>query len=91
MNNIIRIITQSSKYYSLNSLYKQLKLLQFEEVYKLDLVKFMHMLYHGNLPVLFKNYFTHLTSIHKHNTRHANNSNYFLPCVTKKFSQVLLS
>ena len=64
MNNIIWIITQSSRYHSLNSLYKQFKLLQLE-VYKLELAKFMHKLHHGNHPILFKNHFTHSDGINR--------------------------
>ena len=91
MNNIVRLITKSSKYFSINPQYKMLKILKLDEIYKLELAKFMHNLHHNNLPFIFKRQFTYLTNWHTHKTRCADSFNYFLPRVKKKFSQNLLS
>ena len=61
MNNIVRLITKSSKYFSINPQYKMLKILKLDEIYKLELAKFMHNLHHNNLPFIFKRQFTYLT------------------------------
>ena len=84
MNNIVRLITKSSKYFSINPQYKMLKILKLDEIYKLELAKFMHNLHHNNLPFIFKRQFTYLTNWHTHKTRCADSFNYFLPRVKKK-------
>ena len=85
MNNIVRLITKSSKYFSINPQYKMLKILKLDEIYKLELAKFMHNLHHNNLPFIFKRQFTYLTNWHTHKTRCADSFNYFLPRVKKNF------
>ena len=44
LNNIVRIMTWSRKFDHVSILYKQLKLLKLEDIYKLKLSKFMHQL-----------------------------------------------
>ena len=61
-----------------------LKILKLDEIYKLELAKFMHNLHHNNLPFIFKRQFTYLTNWHTHKTRCADSFNYFLPRVKKK-------
>ena len=85
MNNIVKLITKSSKYFSINPQYKMLKILKLDEIYKLELAKFMHNLHHNNLPFIFKRQFTYLTNWHTHKTRCADSFNYFLPRVKKNF------
>ena len=44
LNNIARIMTWSRKFDHVSILYKQLKLLKLEDIYQLELSKFMHQL-----------------------------------------------
>ena len=52
LNNIIRTITWNKKFCHDNHLYKQLKILKFVDVYKLELAKFMRKLFNNKLPKL---------------------------------------
>ena len=70
MNNIVRLITKSSKYFSINPQYKMLKILKLDEIYKLELAKFMHNLHHNNLPFIFKS----VVSLHEYTGLLKNNN-----------------
>ena len=58
LNNIIRTITCSKKFFHVTELYKKLNFLQVKDVYKLGLAKFMHKLFNKKLPEMFQNRFT---------------------------------
>ena len=53
LNNIIRTITLSKKYNHMTNLYKNLNLLNLNDIYKPELAKFMYQLHHGTLPKSF--------------------------------------
>ena len=91
INRILRIITFSSIYTSVMSLYKSLKFLNVYDIYCLELGKFMHKLHNNKLPDVFIRSFNKINEIHIHNTRQISNSVYFLPRVNKSIGQLLLS
>ena len=57
MNNIVRTITWNKKFTRVSHLYQNLNLLKLNDIYKLELAKFMHKLYNNNLPIVFQNRF----------------------------------
>ena len=48
LNNIVRTITYSSKYCPVTGLYKLLNFLKLDDIYRLELAKFMYQLHHKN-------------------------------------------
>ena len=54
VNNIERTITKNKKFSHVTFLYKKLNFLKLKDVYKLELTKFMHKLFHNKLPNVFK-------------------------------------
>ena len=53
MNNIVRTITWNKNFTHVSHLYQNLNLLKLNDIYKLELAKFMHKLYNNNLPIVF--------------------------------------
>ena len=47
----------------------------------------MYDYHHGNLPDVFKMYFTHVSLTHKYNTRFASKQNYALPYVKTNYGK----
>ena len=64
LNNIIRTITFSKKYSHVTDLYKNLNLLKLNDIYKLELAKFMYQLQYETLPKSFNDQFIKLSDIH---------------------------
>ena len=87
MNDILRAINFSSSYQNVNNVYKNFKLLKLQDIYRLELAKFMYKLEHNKLPNLLNNNFVKITNHHKYGTRQAITSYYFLPRVGKKITQ----
>ena len=52
LNNIVRTITYSSKYCPVTFLYKTLNFLKLDDIYLLELAKFMYQLITKNLKLL---------------------------------------
>jgi len=59
-------------------LYKNLNVLKLNDIYRLELAKFMHKLDHGALPKLLDNFFKYISNIPSYKTRFADNQNYFM-------------
>ena len=57
LNNIVRTITYSSKHCPVTSLYKTLNFLKLDDIYRLELAKFMHQLHHRKFKTAFKDCF----------------------------------
>ena len=53
-------------------------MLKLNDIYRLELAKFMHKLHHGALPKIFDNFFKNISNIHSYKTRFADNQNYFM-------------
>jgi len=60
MNNIVRTLTWHKKFSHDIQLYKNLNFLKLNDIYRLELAKFMHQLYNNKLPKVFTNKLTKL-------------------------------
>ena len=81
LNNIVRTITYYSKYCTVTSLYKTLNLLKLDDIYLLELAKFMYQLHHKKFKTALNDCFVDITKIHSHNARTKHNFVYFKPRV----------
>ena len=63
-NNIIRILTYNKKFSLVTSLHKKLILLKLDDIYKLELAKFMYLLQQSSLPSGIFDKFTKIEQIH---------------------------
>lgn len=86
-NNIIRTINRKSKFNHITSSYKSLNLLKFNEIYFLEMAKFMHKLVNNKLPPILQTKFVKITEVHNYDTRQAKRTIYFRPRVIKSSSQ----
>ena len=84
-------MTWSRKFDHVSILYKQLKLLKLEDIYKLELSKFMHQLNCNMTPKVFEKNFVKLESVRSYSTRQKTKNNYFLTWVNKTMSQKQLA
>ena len=57
MNNIVRTITWNKKFSHVTHLYKKLNYLKLNDIYYLELAKFMHKICNNKLPLLFQQRF----------------------------------
>jgi len=78
-NIIIRLINFSSYRSNAEKLYAQLKILNLNDIYKLQIAKLMHKFKHVRLPSVFNYLFTKLDNIHSYNTREKTSQEYILP------------
>ena len=90
LNNIVRIITNSSKFCPITRLYKNLNFLKLEDIYKLKLAKYMYKLHHRYLPSSLMNSYTKIELIHVHNTRQVENITFYKPRINKSIGKNLL-
>ena len=81
LNNIVRTITCSSKFCPVTSLYKTLNFLKLDDIYLLELAKFMYQLHHKKFKTALNDCFVDIKKIHSHNTRTKDNLVYFKPRV----------
>ena len=54
LNNVVRTITKNKKFPYVTCFYKKLYFLKLKDVYKLELAKFMHKLFHNKHPNVFE-------------------------------------
>ena len=87
MNNIVRTITWNKKFSHVTHLYKNLNYLKLNDIYHLELAKFMHKICNNKLPLLFQQRFNKIELVHSHQTRKLTYLNYFLPRVSKTAGQ----
>ena len=52
-DRIVRYMTYSQPHSNVDSKYTNLKILKVKELYKYETAKFMHCVYHNNMPVVF--------------------------------------
>ena len=91
-NNIVRIITWNNKFAQVTKLYKELKFMKLNEIYQLELAKFMHQLNKYNrLPDVYHDQFTKIEEIHSHNTRQVKKTLSFLPRVAKSVGKLQIA
>ena len=67
----------------MTSLYKTLNFFKLDDIYLLELAKFMYQLHHKKFKTALNDCFVDITKIHCHNTRTKNNLVYFKPRVRK--------
>ena len=77
MNSIVRTITWNEKFSHVTHLYKKLDYLKLNDIYYLELAKFMHKVCNNKLPLLFQQRFNKIELVHSHQTRKLTNLNYF--------------
>ena len=68
----------------MSDLYKSKNILQTNDIFKLEMAKFMHSYFHENLPENFANYFCSASNHHNYVTRSIANKNY---CITRANTQ----
>ena len=71
MPELFRTITYSSKYCPVTSLYKTLNFLKLDDIYRLEVAKFMYQLHHKKFKTALKDCVVDITKIHSHNQRWA--------------------
>ena len=71
---IIRIISAAKYNDHTTPLFKQLKLLKLEDLYTLNMSKFMYKANNNQLPKNLQRYFTQNSQIHSHNTRQSSHT-----------------
>jgi hypothetical protein len=81
----IKCLASASKDASAQPLFKDMKLLQFTEIYKLHILMFVYKFKKSLLPGIFSNYFIKTDDIHGYDTRQTNN--YYLPLCRLDISQ----
>ena len=78
-NKILRLMfkIEPQSNVSNNYLYYSSKLLKIDDLYKLEIAKFMYLYEHNKFPPVFSDYFLPLKKIHCHNTRSSSSNKYF--------------
>ena len=70
-------MTYSPPHTNLDSKYKSLKILKVNELHFYETAKFMHSVYHNQMPLAFQDYFQVIS--HSYNTRTRNNVGFAMP------------
>ena len=80
---VMRIINKTTveDHVKNNTLYQKYKILKMDDVYKLELGKFMYLYDVNDLPEIFETYFLSIDHAHHYNTRSKSNGNYFVNSV----------
>ena len=83
LNKVMRIINKTTveDHVKNNALYQKYKILKTDDVYKLELGKFMYLYHVNDLPEIFETYFLSIDHAHRYNTRSKSNGNYFVNSV----------
>ena len=76
-NKIFRIINFKCLKYrvKMSTLYKDMKILLVKDIFEIEVAKFMHSFYQGNLPRIFGSYYKSVATQQNHNTRSIANKN----------------
>ena len=76
-NKIVRYMTYSTKFTNVDDKYKSLNILKLNDLYFLEIAKFMHKSYYKALPLSFDEYYSFID--HHHNTRAKSTGSLSLP------------
>ena len=92
LNKMIKTITNTfaKKFCHVSSIFKALNLWKIDDIYQLELGKFMYQTFNGNIPQKIDKDFIKLGSVHKHYTRHSINK-FYLPRVNTCYGHKMLS
>ena len=88
LNKMINTITFAKKFCHVSPIFKALNLLKIDDIYQLELGKFMYQTFNGNIPQKIDKDFIKLSSVHKH-TRHTINK-FHLPQLNTWYGQKML-
>ena len=75
-NKAIRNMNKAPRYYRLDNYYLNHRILKVQELYQLEIAKFMHSHSHGNLPACFTSFFVESRFLHNYTTRFSSSRNY---------------
>ena len=84
-NRAIGFISRASRYTRLDVAYLNLRILRFDDVYKLKLIQFLRDYQQNCLPPFFSNYFQNTSSVHNYPTHHSE-TNTFRPIRCNKIT-----
>ena len=70
---MIKTITFAKEFCHVSLIFKALNLLKIDDIYQLELGKFMYQTFNGNISEKIDKDFIKLSSVHKHYTRHTIN------------------
>ena len=87
-NRAIRYMYRASRYTRLDYLYLNLRILKLDDLFELELGKFMHQFHNNKLPNSFAGYFQEVGKSHQRNTRAANTLNYVVKKCNKKAGEL---
>ena len=89
-NKIIRIMNfkQLKDKVQMCTLYKSMNILLINDIFELEVARFMHSFYHRMLPENFDNYFKSGSTQHSYNTRSITSEGYYLERVVTKSGQL---
>ena len=77
-NKALRIISKCPIRSSITPQYYKFKILKLENLYNLEIAKFMRKFSYKTLPINFNDYFNCISEISSHKTRHVSDNNFFL-------------
>jgi hypothetical protein len=66
---VLRIIAGAGRIDHTAPLYRDMKIMNLDNVYKFSVLQFLYKFYHNELPVMFKSFFTYKKNIHSYITR----------------------
>ena len=92
LNKMIKTITFAKKFCHVSPIFKALNILKIDDIYQLELGKFMYQTFNGNIPQKIDKDFIKLSSVHKHYrpTTHTINK-FHLPQVNTCYDHKMLS
>ena len=89
-NQLLKVLTEKPYRYCTNKLHNELKLVKVEDLYKQEILTFVHNFQNNKLPLVFSNYFTRFSSIHNINTRYRN-TNFIIPRVASSLGSTSIT
>ena len=82
-NRILRTVSKSGRYKNCTDMYLNMRILKLQDVYDLELTKFMHSFHHKSLPTCLISLFTLVQNAHSTSTRNFANNALYIPIVRK--------
>ena len=84
-NRILKAMLFCNLHTPLSFIYKHLNILKLDDMYELEMTKFMYKLHYNKLLKNLFNFFQKLISIHEYQTKLVNSTAFFLSRVNKIF------
>ena len=75
-NRAIRNISRAPRFFRLDNYYLNYRILKVQDLYKLEVAKFMHGHYNDTMPSCFNTFLQETNETHSYNTRSSKNRNY---------------